>query len=247
MSQPKKSTTLVERFGFKDSDLTTPKHDEIVLSLTKEKILTILHTLNIAQPSNKIEEYWWSKLSMCNNLPCGHHQLRTLIEDPKMCGNHQFSWNAILDTPDKNREFARLAQKNGALKEYCRTLNERIEKIIQHDIPTDYEKITKIVTIPEVKIIHEYPITNGPNKFIIGFIDLRVHLSYPELKTDYHICNESRYTIYIEVKTTIPSYGELVRQMRMYQSDGVILLVVSPDDRFASALREQGIYFYKWE
>ena len=53
--------------------------------------------------------------------------------------------------------------------------------------------------------------------------------------------------IAIEIKTAIPSLGELVRQIRMYQTYlKVKFIIVCPDDRFAEPLRSQGIHFYKY-
>lgn len=58
----------------------------------------------------------------------------------------------------------------------------------------------------------------------------------------------SNYTIYFEVKTTIKSLSELIRQVRMYQ---VYLrkhrfVVICPDDRFADVLKSQKIGFIKY-
>jgi hypothetical protein len=36
-----KANTFTEKLGFKDGDLTSPKHDEICLGITKEKALEI--------------------------------------------------------------------------------------------------------------------------------------------------------------------------------------------------------------
>jgi hypothetical protein len=49
-----------------------------------------------------------------------------------------------------------------------------------------------------------------------------------------------------EIKPSIPSVGELIRQIRMYQQyKPGKYIVVSPDDRFASVLSGQGIEFLK--
>lgn len=52
----------------------------------------------------------------------------------------------------------------------------------------------------------------------------------------------------VEIKTTIPSLGELVRQLRTYQeytmdAREVPVVVVSPDARWATQLRSQGFFF----
>lgn len=92
------------------------------------------------------------------------------------------------------------------------------------DIP-DYDNITTI---------WEQPIMSGANnQYCIGFVDMWL----PQCR----IC--------VEVKSKIDSAGELIRQIRMYEQyvrhvDSFV--VVSPDDRFKSALESQGILFYKY-
>ena len=72
----------------------------------------------------------------------------------------------------------------------------------------------------------EHPITE--NKFIVGFVDL--------YKDGFAI----------EVKSKIPSIGELIRQINFYRNyTGGRWIVVSPDDRYADVLRAQDIQFYK--
>jgi len=100
-------------------------------------------------------------------------------------------------------------------------------------------------------IAHEVPI-KASNDYIIGFIDAVATIAYDNRQTCDPMCDPVKFIkIYIEVKTTIPSYGELVRQLNMYRDglsiDDVYTLVISPDDRFASALKDQGILFYKYE
>ena len=60
----------------------------------------------------------------------------------------------------------------------------------------------------------------------------------------------------VEVKTNIPSFGELIRQLREYKNGlwGLhqspklgLVCVLSPDDRFAQAIRDEGFYFAKMD
>jgi hypothetical protein len=52
--------------------------------------------------------------------------------------------------------------------------------------------------------------------------------------------------VYFEVKATMPSAGELIRQIHMYQEYVQGQWVVgSPDDRHRGILGSQGIEFYK--
>jgi hypothetical protein len=76
----------------------------------------------------------------------------------------------------------------------------------------------------------EYAISD--RNFIVGFVD---------------IC--CPYMVAIEVKTSISSVGDLIRQIQFYRNylSGPRWIVVSPDDRPAAILKEQGIYFYKYQ
>lgn len=76
----------------------------------------------------------------------------------------------------------------------------------------------------------EHAIFDG--KFVIGFIDA--------------FCNQ--HSIGVEVKSKMPTLGELIRQIHFYSKYKSISkwIVVSPDDRYASLLKDQGIYFYKY-
>jgi len=95
----------------------------------------------------------------------------------------------------------------------------------------------------------EKPVMSG--KYTVGFVDL---FAFTNEGYNYRIPSDyKRCGICFEVKTSIPSLGELIRQIRMYQQYvrsgewGLpIFVVVSPDARFADALRSQGIEFYHY-
>jgi len=103
---------------------------------------------------------------------------------------------------------------------------------------------------PEYKIqslTWEYPvIQSGYNssKFIVGFIDLFISIS----DADFYA------RIFIEIKTKIPSIGELIRQINFYKTYAnpdnrkeIAFIVISPDDSFKNILSSQNIYFFKYE
>ena len=105
----------------------------------------------------------------------------------------------------------------------------------------------------------EIPVMSG--KYIVGFIDLEIKCQYDKIDTfnsdecipGTHRCVvkwetfRTSISAFVEVKTSIPSLGELIRQIRMYQEyQKGTYVVVSPDARFANALRSQGIEFYHY-
>lgn len=133
-------------------------------------------------------------------------------------------------------------------------------------------KEEKIIVDPSVPIsvvaskVWESPIVD--RTFTIGFADMRVTYCLCRLHTDPIIKRmeniesntEDVFPIYItesvpeswnpliryfEVKPSIPSLGEVIRQVRMYQTYtvGAEWWVVSPDTRFKEQLELQGIKF----
>lgn len=90
------------------------------------------------------------------------------------------------------------------------------------------------------------------NSFLVGFIDMKVSMQRNYVRMENGRWSElpclsiEEDVFLLEVKPTLPSVGELIRQIRMYQQyqEGTYI-VVSPDDRFASILSGQGIEFLK--
>ncbi len=107
--------------------------------------------------------------------------------------------------------------------------------------------------------VWEKPIVSesARTSYTIGFVDMVVKYAKPKHFMNYN--NESQSadfsvvqsgscgTVYFEVKPSIPSLGEVIRQIRMYQTytGADLWFIVSPDDRFAEQLRGQGIGFVK--
>ena len=97
----------------------------------------------------------------------------------------------------------------------------------------------------------EAPVKSG--KYVVGFIDLQVRCIWDGLswcvKTKEWSLDRVSYPwlIHFEVKTLIPSLGELIRQIQLYKEyQGGLYIVVSPDARFVDILKEQKIGFYHY-
>jgi hypothetical protein len=102
-------------------------------------------------------------------------------------------------------------------------------------------------------------VTGKDNKFIVGYVDLAVEIVavFPQIElTHGPACwsvpgtanPQNPIRCSFEVKSRIPSLGEVIRQIRTYQAYNFShWFVVCPDDRFAAALKEQGIQFLKYE
>jgi hypothetical protein len=125
---------------------------------------------------------------------------------------------------------------------------DNIEKILSETIMKNNPKPFKVLgTKWEHQIMH----INGNFKMIVGYIDLLVRIRGEFLFSGSEEYEECTKDILIEVKTQIPSLGELIRQMRAYQTyqNNYITeyLVVANDDRHEKILKEQGFWFYKYK
>ncbi len=139
--------------------------------------------------------------------------------------------------------------------------NESVGKILQ------LIKKGEVVIDPTVSVqtitskVWECPIVD--RTYTIGFADMKVvyaecilfaepiiknlgeatsPIRVTESSPNYTYTHKTRY---FEVKPTIPSLGEVIRQIRMYQTytAGAEWWVVSPDARFKDQLESQGIKF----
>ena len=124
---------------------------------------------------------------------------------------------------------------------------ENIEKVIAETVMSKNPHPYKITTN---KWEHQVMHTNGNYKMIVGYIDILVSIRGKFYFNDTKEYEEFTKNVFIEVKTQIPSLGELIRQMRAYQAYGDRFnsyLIVSPDDRHTKVLNEQGFWFYKYK
>lgn len=206
-----RASTIQQRFGFMDKDLTTPKHDEIML---------------------------W---------------LDGYVRECIYAGFRNSSWN-----PDYVARCCEVAGR--AVNNTARGQPSLLEEWSGlGDCPP--------VPLPEIEVVWEYPIRDG--KYIIGFVDMMVRYCSGVRLEVVDVCDDhlKRYysephyrlprwdttffagkTKLFEVKAAIPSLGEVIRQVRMYQVyEKGDYTIVSPDDRYKDALKEQGIGFLKYE
>lgn len=110
------------------------------------------------------------------------------------------------------------------------------------------------IKVDEVK--WEVPV-RGSNGYTLGFIDMVIRGKWLRMRTEEEIKGNTYenydprepywegISVAVEVKTTIPNVGALLRQINLYNTRSFV--VVSPDDRFADVLRSQGVAFYKYE
>lgn len=183
--------TLQERLGFRDNDLATPEHDQLMMWLD-ENMQIVLDTY---------------------------------------CHQDGTSAKEISDE-------IRWAKQRGYT--------------IEGDIPALPFRPT---VIKQKK--WELPVMS--NQYLIGFIDLAVRFEITKVglsvndgqRTAQWGVWTNNYAVAFEVKSYIPSIGEVIRQVRTYQQYEPSLsyheidrfFVVSPDHSFAKVLEAQGIGF----
>lgn len=84
----------------------------------------------------------------------------------------------------------------------------------------------------DLKLEHPVVDNSQHKNFVVGFIDV--------------YCRQM--SIAMEVKTSLPGVGDVIRQIQFYKRYlSGSWIVISPDDHHSIILREQGIHFFKYK
>ncbi|OEK06713.1 hypothetical protein [Roseivirga misakiensis] len=224
MAEPK-ARTLIQQLGFFDKDLKTSSHDEIMIWLQE----------NAHSAINRLFYTPWSDGYLDLLIRQTKQQLKDCIPELEKRMSSKKRTEADYEL------LGELKKWNG-LKEQLERKPFQIQKI-------EWEKAID-------------QLGHNSKKFTIGFIDMAITYSYQDIwingipynrNDQFDISNYSipqwatdlsTETIYVEVKTKIPSAGELMRQLNLYRNyrPGTYV-VVSPDKRFKDILSNQGISF----
>lgn len=256
MARPK-ARTLQQRFGFMDDDLKSSTHDEIMMWLNDNM-------------QRIVQERYWTESWDADEVHRYQKGADEAVESASTRLNEERLWL------EKSLAGGRCPFGEYQRKQHERRLEVTTVGISQIPQWSGLGDPPQKPPPTELVITWEEPVLSG--KYTIGFIDMRVCFSVPYLDVLhiawYHTTQkwlpsprddgepfrlpewrvvrprltESSKSICFEVKTSIPSLGELIRQIRMYQSyvkDPFI--VVSPEDRFAQQLSHQGIDFLKYD
>jgi hypothetical protein len=236
-----RATTLQEKMGFKDADLTTPKHDAIMMWLDTEMdavVRTLMPGYNATWDRDCAESLSKANKEIARRI--------TILKE------------------DAERSIVSRGQ-NGPMEEYYSGIREQTLRLVNtlstFTVPTPPKS-------PGLKVLSrtwEYPIM-ARSQFMVGFVDMFVEV---EARSPHFLESEdwdrmrvetsflptwrtwtSVINFLFEVKPTIPSLGEVIRQVRLYEQyvrnqhpGPPRFVVVCPDDKFASALDSQGISF----
>ena len=87
---------------------------------------------------------------------------------------------------------------------------------------------------------------------IVGYADLMVHVGIPELSAyddePFRVWFGGKEQILVEVKSKLPTLGELMRQINLYrEAHRGKVVVVSPVDSYSEVLATQGVLFLQYE
>lgn len=244
-----KARTLQQRFGFCDADLKARNHDEIlqwldqnIESVVKKIGFKEWKTEHVESSIERATYFVGQKIKLMRERK---KRIKKSIEESKKSKN--FFWLPSYSNEDliQTTEFlSKLQDWRGLGKPPARNL-----------------EITDVDW--------ESPITTGrDNKYIVGFADMKVTYDihslilepYEEIFFDHTPSMEKleipkwavtprRNILFFEVKAAVKSLGELVRQIRMYETyvGRDRFYVVCPDDSFKELLRKQRIGFVKYE
>jgi hypothetical protein len=253
MAKPQ-AKTLQERMGFVDQDLKTPGHDAIMLWLDDYVKPCLQDWLGVhewplqerALQQSRAEDYQ----AYTQDTHVALQRAREAVERYQGEASYERTW----------RESAQrtVAQATTALA-----------------APTVELALPAFPRLSVQRTRWEHPIVTG-HSYTVGFVDMMVTYRHPVLSyNEYHRSSSwspwdpawrvqwRECQVFFEVKTAIPSLGELLRQLTLYQTHGVYreiyvtdrneschgdmrvpeIFVVCPDARFAEKIREQGFGF----
>jgi hypothetical protein len=193
MSKQKSAKTLMERFGFKDTDLSTPEHDEILLwLLDKRNALQVLLSVGcVINPKYSVacihqsryavrrdRECDWKWKDFCCTGICDYSD----ISKPQRLQRHAFA-------------FKKAMQPRSQADTLTIHAEEPILGYNNYNIGFADAKITVNQTIREFGNVDDDCFFNWMPPFVVA---------------------NSKY--YVEIKPNVKSIGELIRQINLYKS-----------------------------
>ena len=120
-------------------------------------------------------------------------------------------------------------------------------------LPPLPEKPTEVVHKRSLEtVIREYAENGRSIPRILGYADMVISWSPWYLKWDgedntwHPHSSHHSYRTLVEVKTSLPTIGELMRQLNLYRLVYRDVIVVAPDDSYAEILKEQGVLFVQY-
>jgi len=252
MASPK-GKTIQQRFGFVDQDLKKPKHDEILYWLEHNLKDCLSQWIGFSEKwkDHQVEEL----TSRVRSL-----QERRLTELSKELAK-------VLQSDGSNEPTAQFLQPKKPWEEIKPERVKGVEASIESvKAWTAFPPLPEKPPIGEIATRWEEPITttrnsSEGNKYVVGFIDFTVRCKIPSLdlrgiwednlhdswRPEWRI-TFPKLTFRFEVKTEIPSLGEVIRQINMYREydSNAEYYLVSPDDKHVDVLKKERIGFVRY-
>lgn len=232
MSQNKtRVTTLQQKFGFQDTDLSTPAHDALMVWLDQ----------NIESVLMQRYPTVWTEQEINREMAKARREFEDGLEKLQTRVRQEKEWLDQVTHP---------YQTKSAQNSYDNAC-ERYEQL-KNAYTAWNPGPPPPLFVGVAQKVWECPVM-ARNGFLVGFIDMKVVMERNYVRMEHgKWCEHPPASVnpddiyLLEVKPRIQSAGELIRQIRMYQSyQQGTYIIVSPDDRFASVLADQGIEFLK--
>ncbi len=223
----KKAKTLIERFGFKDTDLTTPEHDKILLWLLEKK-----NSLKMLSQLGLIKEKEVAHLHRYNCEKCDWKWIKSNDLFPQgQC--------MIICSEKEEEKSVRKAKLEANLQE--------IQK--HHSNELIFDKATTIEAEYAILGYNNFNIGFIDAKISITPCNTQenhggCYFTYQFLDTDNL---EKPLIFYIEIKPKIKSIGELIRQINLYRSHQKTgtWIIVTETKGLKEILSTQNIFVYE--
>lgn len=242
----KEPQTLQAKFGFQDSDLKTPKHDEIMMWLDSHIDAVVARLLGYAP------EWRWNPKYIVETK----ERVARGIENRRIALRDEITrLQGELDSLPENQYYrqTRLVNQIQEMRNELQLIPDALPELPEPPCGTLYEITEKT---------WELPILSG--KYTVGFVDMYTRVAHDSGlyvagcieeqlagKTTVKLTDGLRWetafhaatSFAFEVKPTIPSLGELIRQIRFYQiyQERWTYVVVSADTRWIEQLKSQNI------
>lgn len=207
-----RGVSLEKLWNLDDKQLTTPKHDELVLSATPMAILNVMPDVYkmIANPDNWSWQYYKSVVSekYALNQACEEYREKNGT-NPKGYTGHYYGWEY---NPNDTKREPQIEIIKNKIIDLSKLQVEDRTKFIEFLKTFDFTKACKC--------LNEQPIV-GRNKFIIGYWDI-VLSPCKEIVFDIEGREYKSYwcapslNVYIEAKPIVDSYGAVLRQIKTY-------------------------------
>lgn len=234
MSKYKKKLTQQQLFS--DSDVDKPLHDDMIIWISEhyEKIIYTLFKKDLMEPVGY--EVYMEKINAWKE----HFKIgNLLLNRPKI--------NRI----SINTEMEHVIRSKYKIVGYVDFQVIALTNIVKLNLPDKSSIDSGYMNTNEINIFKIIDFQESPNKINWELVD-KYRRTYERIPTHHDLARNRFYPIEsvvysFEAKPRIPSLGELLRQIKTYESyEKSIFIIVSPDDKYKKYIEEQGYYFLKY-